>query len=613
MKLGRNMTNLEIAELLRAVAAAYQLKDETKNRFRIIAYQRAADAVEHASSELKDLWDDGKLNEIPGIGVSIASHLDELFKVGKSKHFEKVMKGLPSAMFELMKVPGIGAKTALKLVRNLGISPKKPLEQLEKMAKEGKIESLEGMGKDSQEAILKSIKEIKGRTKRLLLPYAGQIAEEITLWLKKSGYVVRADALGSLRRNASTVGDVDIAAATNEPKKVIEHFTKYPKASRVLEKGVRTASIVVPGDKQVDLMVESPRAYGALLQHFTGSKHHNIALRELALKRGLSLSDYGIYVKSKGKKVLKKIATEEDFYKFLDMDWIPPELREDSGEIEASLTKKLPTLVELSDIKSDLQIHSSFDIETSHDLGESSMESIVKKANQLKYEYIAFTEHNPSKSKHNEKQIISLIERKKKAVEKINYSIRNMNNKVIQISKTPLRQGYEGLKKVFNSLEIDILPDGKLPVPQEALELLDFALVSIHSSFKLPKSEMTKRVLMALEHPKVKIFAHPTARKLNEREGVEIDWETVFEFCVKNDKWLEINAEPMRLDLPDILVKDAVKHGVKLSIGTDSHHVDAMDNMVYGVSVARRGWATKSDIVNTRSLQEFEKILKDKL
>ena len=602
------MTNLEIAELLRDVAAAYQLKDEDKNRFRIIAYQRAADAVEHASSELKDLWDDGKLDEVPGIGVSIAAHLDELFKAGKSRHFETVMKGLPQAMFELMKVPGIGAKTAFKLVNELNITPEKPLEQLEKLAQKGKIETLERMGADSQEAILKSIKEVKGRTRRLLLPYAKQIAEELTGWLKKSSYVVRADALGSLRRKASTVGDIDIAAATDEPKKVIEHFAKYSKATRVLEKGVRTASIIIPGDRQVDLMVESPRAYGALLQHFTGSKHHNIALRELALKRELSLSDYGIKPlrgktqnsklktqKYNSKLKVYQIPTEEKFYEILGMDWIPPELREAGGEIEASLSKKLPTLVELSDIKCDLQIHSSFDIETSHDLGESSMESIVKKANVLKYEYLAFTEHNPSKGKHNERQILRLIEKKKEAVDKLNYSIKDDN------------QG--SVKKVFNSLEIDILPNGKLPVPDKALQLLDFALVSIHSSFKLPRAEMTKRVVYALLHPKVKIFAHPTARKLNEREGVEIDWEEIFDYCVKNNKWLEINAEPMRLDLPDILVKDAVKYGVKFTLGTDAHHVDSMDNMEYGVSVARRGWATKADIINTRSLQEFEEML----
>lgn len=596
MKLHKNMTNLEIAELLRAVAASYQLKGEAMNRFRIIAYSRAADAVEHLSSEAKDLWDDGKLADVAGIGVSISDHLDEIFKTGESKHFEKVMKGLPPAMFELMKVPGIGPKTAFKITDRLKIGGKNPIESLEKAIKKGKIEELEGMGKDSQQSLLESIKEVRGRTRRLLLPYASQVAGELITWLKKSSYVERADALGSLRRYASTVGDVDLAAATNKPAKVIEHFTKYPRATRVLEKGDRTASIIIPGDRQVDLMVETPEGYGALLQHFTGSKHHNIALREFAIKKGLSLSDYGIKKRiTNHKSRIMKFKTEEQFYNFLGMDWIPPELREDTGEIEAALSNKLPKLVEVKEIRADLQIHSSFDIETSHDLGESSMKALVKKADELEYEYIAFTEHNPSKSKHNARQTIEILKRKKEAVEKINYSIRSKKRSRI--------------KKVFNSLEIDILPNGKLPVPEEGLELLDFALISIHSSFRLSREEMTRRVMTAFEYPNVKIFAHPTGRKLNEREGVELNWPEILEFCKKKNKWIEINAEPMRLDLPDVLVKEAVKEGVKLTLGTDAHHVDGMENMQYGVSVARRGWATKHDIVNTRSLAEFEKLL----
>ena len=604
MKLHKNLTNSEIAELLRSVAAAYQLKDEEKNRFRIIAYQRAADAVEHLSSEAKDLWDDGKLSDVAGIGASINQHLNEIFKTGKSKHFNSVVKGLSPAIFELMKVPGIGVKTAFKLVEELKISNKDPISDLEKKAKQGKIATLQRMGENSQEAILKSIKEIKGRTVRLLLPYAAQIAQEVISWLSKNGQVKRADALGSLRRKASTVGDIDIAAATDKPLQVLEHFTKYPKTERVLEKGTRTASIIISGAKQIDLMVESPQAYGALLQHFTGSKHHNIALREFALKKGLSLFDYGIYIKKKGKKILKKIATEENFYDFLGMDWIPPELREDTGEIEAALRSSqarggklggLPELVELNDIKADLQIHSSFNIETSHDLGDSSMKEIVKKGNQLGYEYLAFTEHNPSKSKHSQKQIVELIKKKREAIEEINYSLKeNSKNSV---------------KKVFNSLEVDILPSGKLPVPEEGLELLDFALVSIHSSFRLSRENMTRRVLLALANPKVKIFAHPTGRKLNQREGVELNWQEIFEFCQKNKKWLEINAEPMRLDLPETLVKEAVKKGVKLTLGTDAHHVDSMDNMEYGISVARRGWAEKGNIINSNNLEEFEKLL----
>ncbi|OGM83398.1 hypothetical protein A2376_02885 [Candidatus Woesebacteria bacterium RIFOXYB1_FULL_47_31] len=582
------MINTQIAELLRAIAAAYQLKNEEKNRFRIIAYQRAADAVEHASSELKDLWDDGKLKEVPGIGESIASHLDELFRTGKSGHFEEVMKGLPREMFDLMEVPGIGAKTAYKLVTKIGI---KSLAELEKAGKKGKIAELEGFGEESQSDILRSIEETKGRTKRHILPYAAANAGRVIEWMLKSKVVKRADPLGSLRRQAATVGDIDIAVSSDNSKEALEHFVNYPKKTRVLEKGDRTASIVLPGGVQVDLMVQPPNAYGALLQHFTGSKHHNIALREYALKHGMSLSEYGIKIKGK----LNKLANEEEFYKKLGMDWILPELREDAGEIEAALNHKLPRLVELKDVKGDLQIHSDFDIETSHDIGESSMEEIIRKADQLGYEYIAFTEHNPSKSKHNESQVVDILKRKREAVEKLNYSF--------------VKSHCKSIKKVFNSLEIDILPDGGLAIPEKGLALLDFALVSIHSSFRLPRDKMTKRVLSALAYPQVKIFAHPTARKLNEREGVELNWPEIFSFCRKKSKWLEINAEPMRLDLPDILVREAVKTGVKLTLGTDSHHRDGMNNMAFGIAVARRGWATKDDIVNSRSLKEFEKMI----
>ena len=606
------MTNTEIAELLRAVAAAYQLQDEKKNRFKIIAYQRAADAVEHESSELKDLWDEGKLDEVPGVGESIAKHLDELFRTGKSKHFEEIMKGLPSSVFDLMKIPGIGVKTAYKLVEKFKskISAKDPIGDLEKIAKKGKIAILEGFGEDSEKAILNSIKEVKGREVRLLLPYAQKLADEIISWLKGSKDIIRADALGSLRRRASTVGDVDISVSSLNASAAIEHFTNYPNATRILEKGERTASIIVPGNKQVDLMVEKPESYGSLLQHFTGSKHHNIALRTLALKKGYSVSDYGIYVLDKkrksqkalknSRKSLRKFSTEEEFYKFLGMGWIPPELREDSGEIESALRSAqgklggLPKLVELNDVKADLQIHSDFDIETSHDLGESSMQDLVEKASTLGYEYIAFTEHNPSHSKHTEDEIVEILKKKREIIDKINYSYNPKANRVL---------------KVYNSLEIDILPDGRLPVPDKGLETLDFALVAIHSSFKLAKYNMTRRVLSALSQPKVKIFAHPTARKLGEREGIELDWEALFDFCLKNDKWLEINADPMRLDLPDFLVHEATKLGVKLTLGTDAHHFEHMNNMEFAVSVARRGWAEKKDIVNTRSFAEFEKML----
>jgi len=564
------ITNLQIAELLRDIAASYQLKDQVKYRFQIIAYERAADAVEHATSELKDLWDDGKLEDVPGIGPGIAEHLGELFRTGKSKHFESIMEDIPKEAFKLMELPGIGIKTAMKLI------------------KEG--------SKEEVAEKLKEVAEKEKKAKRHLLPYAALIASELIEYLQKNAKVARVDPLGSLRRQASTIGDIDLAVVTEDPAGVLEYFTKYPKSGKTIEKGEHTASILLPGGVQVDLMAQPVSSYGSLLQHFTGSKHHNIALREFALKKGLSLSEYGIRKSQTPSSKIQTFKTEKDFYKFLGLDYIEPELREDTGEIEAARQHSLPKLVEAKEIISDLQIHSSFDIETSHDLGESSMEDLVKKADELKYEYIALTEHNPSQQGHSEKEIVEILKKKREKVDAINYSIEKSTNNSIQ--------------KVFNSLEIDIKPDGSLPVSNIGLDTLDFALVSIHSSFSLERSEQTGRVLSALSHPKVKIFAHPTGRKLNEREGAELNWPEIFEFCLKEDKWIEINCDPMRLDLPDTMVREAVKLGVKLTFGTDAHHVDGMNNMIFGVSVARRGWSTADDIINTRSLEEFEKLLK---
>jgi DNA polymerase (family 10) len=574
------LTNFQIAELLRDVAASYQLKDQVKYKFQIIAYERAADAVEHSTSELKDLWDDKKLEDVPGIGPAIAEHLDEIFRTGKSKHFEELMRGIPKEAFKLMELPGIGIKTALRL-----LAQSKPHEIAE---------------------LLKQVEAKEKKAKRYLLPYASLIASEIMEYLLLNEAVVRVDPLGSLRRRSATIGDIDLAVATNEPVGVLEYFTKYPKSGKTVEKGEHTASILLPGGIQVDLMVQPVESYGSLLQHLTGSKHHNIALREFALKQGLSLSEYGIKKlhDSKNPK-LKTFKSEEEFYKFLGLDYIKPELREDTGEIEAALRSfqgkpdGLPRLVGLEDVKADLQIHSSFNIETSHDLGESSMKDIVKKANELKYKYLAFTEHNPSQKGHTDAQTIEKLKAKKEEVEQINYSLQNQSNKSTQT-----------VKKVFNSLEIDIKSDGSLPVPFAGLDLLDFALVSIHSNFELARDLQTKRVIAALSHPKVKVFAHPTGRKLNEREGAELNWPEIFDFCLKNNKWIEINADPMRLDLPDTLVREAVKRGVKLTLGTDAHHVDSMNNMIFGVSVARRGWCEAKNIVNTRSLKEFEEMLR---
>lgn len=572
------MTNIEIAELLRKVAASYQIKDQNKFKFQIIAYNRAADSIEHATSELKDLWDDNKLNDVPSIGSSIAKHLDEIFRTGKSKHFEEIMKGIPDDAFTLMALPKVGLKTALKM-----------LSELSKKEIKDKIAEA---------------KNIINKNKRTLLPYAENVALEVIEYLKTNPEVIKIDVLGSLRRKVATVGDIDIAVATNKPEEVIQQFTKYHKAQKIIEAGNHTASILLPNNIQVDILVIEPERYGSALQHFTGSKFHNIALREHAKKLGFSLNEYGAQNINDTKSERLKFEDEKSFYEFLKLKYIEPELREDTGEIESAINNKLPKLVELNDLKGDLQIHSDFDIETSHDLGVSSMDRIIQKALTLNYEYTAFTEHNPSKKGHTDNDIIRILKNKRILVDQINTKIDNGEFNYSHENNSEKR-----VFKVFNSLEIDINKDGTLPVPDEGLETLDFALVSIHGSFDLSRKEMTDRIIKALSHPKVKIFAHPTARKINEREGVEIDWDKVFSFCLENKKWIEINADPMRLDLPDTLVRDAVKLGIKLTIGTDTHEVTMMDNIRYGINVARRGWCTKSDIVNTLSLHEFEKNL----
>ncbi|TSC87312.1 MAG: DNA polymerase (family X) [Microgenomates group bacterium Gr01-1014_16] len=587
------MTNLEIAKLLRSVAAALELSSGD-NRFRIIAYDRAADAIEHASSEAKDLWDDGELKNLPGVGEAISSHLDELFRTGKVRHFTSIFKFFPPALFELLEVPGIGPKNAYKLCNALGItSGHSAISKLKKAATNGQIAKIEGFGEDSQAKILLGITEFQGRSKRQLLPAAQMISDSIIDWLKKLPQVKQINTLGSLRRQASTVGDIDISVASDHAKIVIDHFTTYPKKRRVLEAGEHTASLILPNDIQVDLMVQPPESYGSLLQHFTGSKHHNILLREYALKKGLSLSEYGITprppLKLRGGGRSPRVIcfdSEEKFYNFLGLDWLPPELREGKDEIKFAQLHQLPKLVELSDIKGDLQIHSSIDVEPSHDLGTSSLSELSTKCIELGYEYFGLTEHNPSFSRHTVKQVEELIKKKTEI-------IRNFQSKI----------------HIFNGLEIDIQPDGRRALPDSCLDMLDYACVSIHSSFRLNRKAMTDRVLAALDHPKVKFFAHPTGRLLNEREGVELDWDRIFDFCLKNNKWLEIDAWPNRLDLPDVIAHEAVKAGVKIVIDTDSHDAAHLEYMRYGVSVARRAWCTKSDILNTLPLLEMKKLL----
>ncbi len=588
------MTNHEIAQLLRNVAASFAIKDEKKFRFQMIAYQKAADSIENATSQVADLYKEDKLDTIPGIGDTIKSRLEELMKNGSVSHFESVKKDIPESVFPLLSLPGFGPKKAYKLVTAFKLNdPKTIVDDLEKVAKDGKIAPLEGFGEKSQSDVLRSISEFrlqKGKASRMLLPFATELAEKMVTYLKASKYVKYAQPLGSLRRELATIGDLDIAVATDHPTEVIKHFTDYPYKDRVIEQGPMTASILTSGGKQIDLMTQPTASFGSLLQHFTGSKLHNIHLRDYALKLGLSLSEKGIkHIKEKGEP-MKQYATEKEFYSALKMEWIPPEIREDTGEIEMALKNTLPNLIETKDMKGDLHIHSNYPIDPSHDLGRDDMSTMLKRAKELGYSYLGFSEHNPSISTHTKEQIYSILDKRQNYIEQLKKS----NNNI----------------RIINLLEIDILASGDLAIDDKSFSYLDAGIVSIHSSLGMDVETMTKRVLKGLSHPKAKIFAHPTGRMLNERPGYTLDWEKIFDFCKTNNKALEINSWPQRLDLPDTLIKQAIGHGVKLVIDTDSHAVGHMDLMRFGVAVGRRGWATKSDVLNSLEYNDFIRWIK---
>lgn len=576
------ISNSKLAKILRNVATAYTIKG-VGNFFQIRAYENAADSIEHSTAEIKDLWEEGKLTEVPSLGEAIRGYLDELFKTGQVKHFAAIEKGIPKIVFDLLDIPGIGPKTAQKIAK-LGV---KNLEDLKKKLKSGELIS-KGFSSKLAQNILEGLRQSSSRTGRMLLPYAFAQAEKIIQYLKMSKEVIDAHSLGSLRRMVATVGDLDFSVSSSEPKKVVDYFCKMPSIARILDQGENRATVVLKSGIQADLLVGMPDSYGALLQHFTGSKNHNIHLRTLGQKMGYSLSEYGVKKVKTGELVETK--TEEDFYKLLKMQAPPPELREDTGEIEVAIEHKLPKLVEVTDIKGDLHLHSNFPIERpSHAPGVDSIEEIVKTAQDLGYEYVGISDHSPSFNLPKEK-IITTIQKRTKFIQEIRENTKSI--------------------RVLNGLEIDILSDGSLSVPDEALVTLDYCIAGIHSGHKGSKEVITKRILAALSSPYVDIISHPTNRLLNERDSSEADWPEIFKTAAKNNKLLEINAFPNRLDLRDDLVKLALEYGVKFVIDTDAHQIPQMDNMRFGVAVARRGWVEAKNIINTWDWKNFSKWFK---
>ncbi len=582
-----NFTNQQIAKLLRSVAAALAIKKGSI--FQLRAYETAADAIEHSTSEVKDLWEEEKLDQIPGVGQNIAKYLDELFRTGKIAHFESIQKGIEPVVFDLLDIPGVGPKTALELSK-LGI---KSLEDLHKKLNSGEL-TKKGLSDKIASKITLGLKELSGRTGRMLLPYAAEYSKKILDYLKKCPEIKAADALGSLRRQVATIGDLDFAAASKDPSKVVKHFVNMPNVKRIIDQGENQpkagtkkgakATVVLASGLHLDLLVGSPNSYGALLQHFTGSKNHNVRLRTLAEKKGYSLSENGIKSIKSGKITPTK--TEEELYKLLGMDTPEPELREDNGEIEAALDHKLPKLIEFKDINGDLHLHSNFPmVSPSHGPGANSIEEIIEQAIKLGYSYVGISDHPPGYRTVTLDKVIKILQKRTKLISRVKSS-----KKVI---------------RVLNGLEVDILPDGTLSVPDSILEGLDYCIAGIHSGHRSSSEDITKRIISALKNPNVDIISHPTGRLLNERDSYEADWEQIFKFSAKNKKLLEINAYPNRLDLRDDLVKLAISFGCKFIIDSDAHETSQMSNMPYGVAVARRGWATKDQIVNSWEWKKF--------
>ncbi len=572
-----NLSNAEVANMLRNVATALTLKKA--NSFQVRAYENAADSIEHSTADIRDLWEEDKLDELPGIGKGLQEHLNELFKTGQVKHFESLMGDFPKVIYELIKIPGVGPKTAQELVE-LGV---KNLEDLEEKLEKGTLVEA-GFSAKIAEKIKLGVVEYKGLGNRILLPVAGEQAEKIVEYIKKDPNVTHADYLGSLRRRVVTVGDLDFAAATKDPEKTLHHFATMPGVKHVVSEGGYKAMVVLNNGMHVDLLVGEPESYGALLQHFTGGKNHNIHLRTLAEKKGFSLSERGVKDIKTGK--VKPIRAEKELYDMLGMQTPDPELREDTGEIEAALKHQLPKLITLADIKGDMHLHSNFPMEPSHGPGANKLEEIVEKAKSLKYEFVGLSDHSPGFTKNSKDKIIQLIETRTKYIHKL-----RKNTKSI---------------RVLNGLEIDILTDGSLSVPDEALKTLDYCVAGVHSSHKMSKDQMTERILKALSSPYVEIISHPTGRLLNQRQSYDADWDKIFKFCAEHKKLLEVNAFPNRLDLRDDLIRQAKELGCKFIIDTDAHEISQMDNMEYGVSLARRGWLEKEDVVNTWSWEKVK-------
>jgi DNA polymerase (family X) len=584
------MENVEIARVLNEYADLLDIQDE--NPFRVRSYRKAAQTIDGLSRPVAELIEAGEeLTTLPGIGSSMAEHIREILNTSTLAALADVRREVPETLGALLQLEHLGPKRARRLYEDLDITS---IPALAEALDAGKVEALPGFGKKTAEGLRRAIRSFEQYGQRFLLADAEQLIQPLLSYLHQAPGLEALEVAGSFRRRRETVGDIDILATCENPEPLMQHFQSYRHIGRVEMAGRTRGTVVLQSGLQVDLRIVPRQSYGAALYYFTGSKAHNVAVRKLAVERGLRINEYGIFRIPTGRRAEKlgeregqRIGgdAEEDVFRTVDLGWIPPELREDRGEIEAAQQQTLPQLITLDDIRGDLQMHSTWSD------GSHTIEDMAGACQERGYEYCALTDHSRS----------TRVAR--------GLDAQGFRRQWTEIEK--VRQQLHDII-VLKGVELDILPDGSLDLPDEVLEDFDIVLVSIHSKLDMPKAPMTKRVLKALSHPAVDILAHPTGRQLNKRQPVDIDLEQVFHAAKEHDVAVEVDAQPQRLDLNDVHVHRACELGVKIVIDSDAHSVEHLRFMRYGVDQARRGWIEKAHVLNTLKWSDLHRWLRRK-
>lgn len=562
--------NRTVAAIFAEMADILDIQGE--NYHRVMAYRRAAENIAGLGQPLEEVWRAGELDSIPGIGKTLAAKIDELMRTGRLEAYEKLKAQVPDGVVAMLQVPDVGPRKAALFWKELGITS---IEELEEAARAGKLRDLPGMGVRSEQKVLEGIQALKRRTGRISLGVAWELAQAMLAALCEVPGVVDAAPAGSLRRMRETVGDLDLLVAAEDPEPVMARFRDLPQVAEVLLSGPTKTSVRTHEGLQVDLRVLEPARWGTALQYFTGSKAHNIRLRGLALDRGLSLSEYALK-REDGTEIL--CASEEEVYAALGLPWIPPELREDRGEIEAALEGRLPDLIELADLQGDLQFHTTWSD------GHASLLEMAEAARARGLKYAAVTDHSHGLGIARGMGPDDL-RRQRAEVEEVNRKL-------------------GGTFRLLTGVEVEIRADGSLDLPDEALAELDLVVAAVHGGLRQPREQVTARAINAMRNPHVDILAHPTGRLIGRREGADLDIEAVLRVAAETGVAIEVNAHPLRLDLADVFVRRAIELGVRLVISSDAHRPEDFDLLHFGVATARRGWATAADVLNTRSVEE---------